>query len=65
MNRVICDSKILGGKPIIKNTRIAVYIILDMLSSGYNSDDIVKEYPHLSKQDITACLKYASGSTIV
>jgi uncharacterized protein (DUF433 family) len=59
-NRIIVDSVILAGKPIIKGTRIAVEFILDLLSNGWTIEKILKNYPQLKKEDIIAVLKYAT-----
>lgn len=59
-NYIIFNSKILGGKPIIKGTRIAVDLILRLLAQGETFDEIIKTYPHLKKDHILACLKYAT-----
>ena len=53
---------ILGGKPIIKGTRISVEFILDLLASGVSEGEILEDYPHLTKSDIQACLRYAARS---
>lgn len=60
MNRITYNPKILGGKPIIKGTRISVEFILELLASGMTSDEIVKEYPRVTKQDIMAVLEFAA-----
>jgi len=54
--RIILDKEILNGKPIIKGTRISVEFILELLSSGMRTEDILKEYPHLKKEDILAAI---------
>ena len=59
-DRIIVDPKILAGKPIIKGTRISVEFILELMSSGMTVEDILKEYPHLKRQDILAALEYAT-----
>ncbi len=64
MKRIITDTKILSGKPVIKGTRISVEFILQLLNSGMNIEDIVKEYSHLEKEDILAVLDYATKITI-
>lgn len=58
MERIIINSTILAGKPIIKGTRISVEFILEMLSSGMTVEEIIKEYPHLKKEDILSALEY-------
>ena len=60
MSRVTFDQNILSGKPIIKGTRISVDFILELLSSGISIEEILKEYPHLKKEDILDALDYAS-----
>jgi len=58
--RIIVDPKILVGKPIIKGTRLAVEFIIDLLAQGWSEEQILKNYPGLTKADIQACLQYAS-----
>jgi len=60
IERIIIDPKICGGKPIIKGTRIMVKNILGMFAGGYAMERILKEYPELTKEDVTAALDYAS-----
>jgi len=61
--RVVVNPKILAGKPIIKGTRIPVYLILNLLAAGYNFERIIKAYPQLTKEDIKAALEYAQSLT--
>lgn len=62
IERITVNPKILGGKPCIAGSRIAVTIILELLADGLSFDEIVNEYyPHLSKEDIRACLEYAKA----
>ena len=60
MSRITFNPNILGGKPIIKGTRISVEFILELLSSGMSVDEILKEYKHLKKEDILDALDYAA-----
>ncbi len=62
MNRIIFNSKILGGKLIIKGTRISVDFILELLAGGMSEKEILSEYPRLTKADIKAALEYAVQS---
>jgi uncharacterized protein (DUF433 family) len=62
MERITVNPKILGGKPIIRGTRISVEFILDVLASGVTEAEILEDYPHLTSEDIHACLRYAAHS---
>lgn len=65
--RITIDPAICHGKPIVRGMRWPVEVILDMLSSGMTSEQIIKDHPELEKEDIIACLNYArlsvSGET--
>jgi uncharacterized protein (DUF433 family) len=53
------NPEILGGKPVIKGTRIAVELILEMVQSGYSVDEVVSEYPHLKRDDLIEVVRFA------
>jgi len=53
------DPEILGGKPVIKGTRVPVDLVLELVELGYSIDQIIEEYPHLSKDVVTEVLKLA------
>ena len=55
--------EILGGKPIIKNTRISVDMILEWIASGGTIHEISKTYPQLSEEAIQEALRYAAELT--
>ena len=59
-DRIVIDPEILFGKPVIKGTRIPVYLIIELLANGLTEDEIIKQYPSLKKSDIKAALSYAS-----
>jgi uncharacterized protein (DUF433 family) len=59
--RIVVDPKILVGKPVIKGTRLAVEFIVELLSQGWAESEILRNYPGLTHEDITACLKYATS----
>jgi uncharacterized protein (DUF433 family) len=61
--RIEINPKIMAGKPVIKGTRIPVYLILDLLAEGKTFDDIIDAYPDLQKEDIEAALHYAGHLT--
>lgn len=58
--RIVVSPKILGGKPVIKGTRIPVYLILELLSAGYDFKRIIEAYPTLTEEDIKAAVDYAA-----
>ena len=60
LERIFLDRDILAGKPVVRGTRIPVYLILDLLASGMSQDEVLKEYPTIKPEDIRACLAYAS-----
>ncbi|HEX9877544.1 MAG TPA: DUF433 domain-containing protein [Gammaproteobacteria bacterium] len=53
------DPQILHGKPCIKGTRIPVALILGYVAAGESTEDILREYPDITAEDVVACLKYA------
>jgi len=59
-NRITVDPKIMGGKPVIKGTRIPIYLILEFFESGHTTKDILDMYPDLEEMDIKAALQYAT-----
>jgi len=58
--RIVLDAEILAGKPVIRGTRLAVEFILELLASGQSEGEIQANYPGLTREDILACLSYAS-----
>ena len=49
-----------GGKACIRGLRITVYDVLEYLASGMTQDEILKDFPYLTKEDILACLGFAA-----
>ena len=60
MVRIIANSEILGGKPVIEGTRISVEQVLGLLAKGMTNDEIIESYPILSEESIRAVLGYAA-----
>jgi uncharacterized protein (DUF433 family) len=52
-----CNPEILGGKPIIKGTRIPVALIYELIGLNYSIDQIIEEYPHLKRSVILKILE--------
>ncbi|MFH1683373.1 MAG: DUF433 domain-containing protein [Candidatus Margulisiibacteriota bacterium] len=57
--RIEINPEIMTGKPVIRGTRIPVYLILDLLAEGRTTAEIIKAYPDLKKDDIEAALHFA------
>jgi uncharacterized protein (DUF433 family) len=49
-----------GGKPCIRGMRITVYDVLSYLASGMTYEELLEDFPYLTKEDILACLSYAA-----
>jgi uncharacterized protein (DUF433 family) len=58
--RIVLDPNILTRKPVIRGTRLAVEFILELLAAGQCENDLLANYPGLSREDILACLSHAS-----
>jgi uncharacterized protein (DUF433 family) len=57
--RITVNPEIFGGKPIVRGRRLAVEHVLGMLAAGDSTDDLLREYPWLERDDVQACLAYA------
>jgi uncharacterized protein (DUF433 family) len=60
LDRITISSQICHGQPIIRGMRITVKTILEYLAAGETQDNILQAYPQLEKEDIQACLQFAS-----
>lgn len=56
--QIISDPKVLMGKPVIAGTRISVELILEKLGAGDSVDDLLADYPHLSRESIGAAVTH-------
>jgi uncharacterized protein (DUF433 family) len=56
---ITVDQEVLVGKPVVKGTRLAVEFIVELLSQGWSEDEVLRNYPGLTRDDIQACLAYA------
>lgn len=61
-DRIVSNPAILGGKPIIKGTRISVEFILELIASGGAIADIVRNYPFLTEEDVRQAVSFAAQS---
>jgi len=60
LERIVVDPEILAGKPVIRGTRLAVEFVLELLAAGEPESEILRNYPGLTRDDVLACLSYAS-----
>jgi uncharacterized protein (DUF433 family) len=58
--RISIRPTVCHGKPCVKGTRIWVSLILDFLATGTTQEEILREYPHLTAEDIQACMAYGA-----
>jgi len=56
---IVSTPEVLKGKPRLKGTRIPVSLILGYLANGASADDLQREFPNLTPEDVAACLSYA------
>ena len=62
-SRITVNPEICGGRPCIRGMRIRVKDVLDMLAAGATIQDILRDYPYLEADDISAALDYAARLT--
>lgn len=59
-DRIGCDPGILGGRPVIKGTRLAIEKIVEPIATGWSEQQLIENYPGLTDDGIAACLFYAT-----
>ncbi len=59
LQRITTRPDVFGGKPIIRDLRISVELVLSLLAQGESYDEILDDYPGMDQADINACLAYA------
>ena len=59
LKRITARPDVFGGKPIVRDMRISVELILSLLSQGATTDELLDDYPGLEPEDILACVAYA------
>ena len=62
LKRITLDPGVITGKPVIKGTRLTVQFILGLLAHGASEEEILEEYKGLNREDIKACLLFATKS---
>ena len=64
LSRITVRAGIFGGKPIIRDMRVAVEHVLGMLAAGDSAETILDEYPELTPEDIRGCLLFAHRALV-
>ncbi len=62
INRIALDPQIKVGKPVVRGTRLTVEYIVGLLAQGVSFSEIIEEYEGLTREDIQACLSFATKS---
>ena len=60
LDHIVLDPKVMLGKPVIRGTRIPVELIVRMAGQGISDQEILREYPRLTSEDIRAAVMYAA-----
>jgi len=60
LERIVVDPQVCFGKPVIRGTRIWVGLVLGLLADGMTHAELLADYPHLTEEDVRACLSYGS-----
>lgn len=63
LDRISINPNVCHGQPCIKGTRIMVWLVVQYLANSDSVEEILKAYPHLTREDIQACLAYAAETT--
>jgi len=60
LEKISIDPRVCFGKPCIRGHRIWVSLVLDLLASGLSIEEVLEEYPQLSREDVLACVAYGA-----
>lgn len=60
LNRISVDPQVCGGRPCVRGTRVWVSLLLDFLASGSSMEEILGEYPQLTREDLLAAIAYGA-----
>jgi uncharacterized protein (DUF433 family) len=63
LDRITMDPEQCGGRPCLREMRVRVQDVLEMLASGARQSEILEDYPYLEKEDILASLEYAAAKS--
>ena len=60
LERITLNPNVMGGKPCIRGLRVTVGTVIGLLASGLSAEEVLKKYPYLQPEDLTAALSYAA-----
>ena len=60
LERITLNPNVMGGKPCIRGLRVTVGTVIGLLASGLTAAEVLKMYPYLQQEDLTAALSYAA-----
>jgi uncharacterized protein (DUF433 family) len=60
LDRIVTNPAVLVGKPVVRGTRLSVDFLLGLMAQGWPEAEILRNYPGLTREDLLACLAYAS-----
>jgi uncharacterized protein (DUF433 family) len=60
LTRIETVRGVMVGKPVIRGTRLTVEIVLRRIADGYSIDDILQDYPHITREDVLSAVAYAA-----
>lgn len=64
-DQIEINPDVMGGQPVIRGTRVAVYMIVDAIAEGDTADDVLEAYPFLTKEAVQQALRFASRTSRV
>jgi uncharacterized protein (DUF433 family) len=59
-DRIVINPDVCNGRPVVRGTRITVQTVLEFLAAGDSVEEVLEEYPSLTRADVQACLDYAA-----
>ena len=60
MSRIVIDPDICNGQPVVKGTRVTAQTVLEFLAAGDSVEEVLEEYPSLTREDVLACIGLSS-----
>ena len=60
LERISIEPDVCNGRPVVRDTRITAQTVLEFLAAGDSVEDVLEEYPKLTRRDVQACLDYAA-----